>query len=168
MLNSDRAVNFVLKRLAEMPFLADCFFEYLKIFADREKVKEGIVQFLTSPNNIHEWQEMWLLFTISKADRLDESQLKVVREIIGNDSKHWASRAAAIIVLGKLGNNKNRKWLRDLYSNENEYYIKRAIAVSMRGLPKLARTKFYTEIKKESYDTRRLVKYLKQERIETI
>jgi len=168
MLKSDRAVNFVLKRLAEIPFLADCFFEYLKTFADRENVKEGIVQFLTSPNNIHEWQEMWLLFTLSKADRLDESQLKVVREIIGNDSKHWASRAAAIIVLGKLGNNKDRKWLRYLYPNGNNYYIKRAIAVSMRGLPKLARNRFYTEIEKESYHTRRLVKYLRQRRIQTI
>ena len=151
-----------------MPFLADLFFDYLKIFADREIVKKVIVQFLTSPNNIHEWQEMWLLFTLCKADKLDGSQLKVIREIIGNNSKHWAPRAAAIIVLGKLGNRKDGKWLRDLYSNENNYYIKRAIAVGVRGLPKLARNNFYAEIEKESYDMKRLAKYLRQKRVQTI
>jgi len=168
MLESDRAVTFALKKLAEMPFLADLFFEYLKIFANREIVKKGIVQFLSSPNNIHEWQEMWLLFALSKANRLDDSQLKVVRDIIEDNYKHWASRAAAIIVLGKLGNSKDRKWLRDLYSNESNYYIKRAIAVGMRGSPKLARNNFYAEIEKESYDTKRLVNYLRQKRVQTI
>jgi len=167
-LRCDKAVNFTLKRLAEMPFLADTFFKYLKIFANRKCVKKGIVQFLTSSDNIYEWQEMWLLFTLSKADRLDDSQLQVVREIIGNNYKHWASRAVAIIVLGKLGDNADRLRLKRLYANENNNYIKRAIAVSVHSLPKAARNRFYAKIEKESYDMNRLVKYLKQERIETI
>lgn len=167
-LSSDKAVNFILRRLAEMPFLTDLFFKYLQIFVNRKRVRERIVNFLTSQNNIYEWQEMWLLFTLSKANKLDDVQLDVIRGIIRDRSKHWASRGAAIVVLGKLGDDADKNWVRGLYSSENNNYIKRAIAVSVHSLPKSARNRFYHEIRRESYDMKRLAKYLKMEQIETI
>lgn len=152
-----------------MPFLTDLFFKYLQIFVNRKHVRERIVNFLTSQNNIYEWQEMWLLFTLSKANKLDDVQLNVIREIIRDHSKHWASRGAAILVLGKLGDDADRNWLRGLYSSENNNYIKRAIAVSVHSLPASARNRFYNEIGRESYDMKRLAVYLKtQQKIETI
>ena len=152
-----------------MPFLTDLFFKYLQIFVNRKKVKEGIINFLRSQDNIYEWQEMWLLFTLSKANKLDDVQLNVIREIIRDRSKHWASRGAAILVLGKLGDDADRNWLRGLCSSENNNYIKRAIAVSVHSLPASARNRFYNEIGRESYDMKRLAVYLKtQQKIETI
>lgn len=167
-IKSDKAVNFILRRLADFPFLADLFFEYLQPFANRKSVKGKIAEFLTSKDNIYEWQEMWLLLTLSKARKLDSEQLKVLREIIKNGDKHWASRVAAILVLGKLGDNTDKNWLKGLYSDEHNNRVKRAIAASIHNLPKSARNRFYTEIENDSYDMKRLVKYLRQEKIETI
>lgn len=167
-LRSDKAVKFILIRLGEMPFLADLFFEYIQIFVNRTFVRERIVNFLTSRNNIYEWQEMWLLLTLSKANKLDNVQLDVVRKIIRDSSKHWASKVAAILVLGKLGDDADRNWLRGLYSSESNNCIKRAIAVGVHGLPRSVRNGFYASIENDSYDMRRLVKYLRQEKIETI
>ena len=165
---SDIAVNFVLARLADLPFLAASFTSYLTLFINRKSVKDKIIDFLDSEDNIWEWQEMWLLLTLSKAKKLDDKHLQVLRKIIMKKERHWASRAIAIFALGKLGDDTDRKWLRDLYRDEDNDYVKRAIAVSIHSLPKSLRNKFYAEIEKDSYHVERLVKYLKQEHIETI
>ena len=167
-MKSDKAVNFILKRFADLPFLADLFFAYLGLFANRKDVKDKIVGFLSSEDNIYDWQEMWLLLTLSKAKKVDNQHLKVVREIIKKVDKHWASRAAAIVALGKLGDDTDKIWLRDLYASEPSNSVKRAIAVSLHNLTKSSRNKFYSEIEKDSYHIERLVKYLKQEHIDTI
>lgn len=167
-IKSDKAVNFILRRLADLPFLADLFFRYLRLFANRKSVKGKIGEFLTSQDNIYEWQEMWLLLTLSHAKKLDSEQLHALRGTIKHRDKHWASRVAAILAIGKLGDNADRTWLRGLYPNEYNNCVKRAIAVSVHTLPKSARNKFYTEIENDSYDMKRLAKYLRQEKIGTI
>lgn len=167
-IEDDKAVNFILKRFANFPFLADLCFVYLKLFANKKSVKGKIADFLTSQDNIYEWQEMWLLFTLSHARKLGEEQLKVVREIIEDKGKHWASRVAAIFVLGKLGDDTDRDWLMGLYSSEDNTRVKRAIAVSIHKLPKSARNKFYAEMENDSYDMKRLVQYLRGREIKTI
>ena len=149
-----------------MVFLLGLFFKYLGLFANKKSVKDKIIAFLSSVDNIYDWQEMWLLFTLSKAEQLDNGHLDVIRDIIRN--KDWASRLAAILVLGKLGDNADRNWLRGLYPNEDNVHVKRAIAVSMHSLPRAVRNKFYSEIEKDSYEIERLVKYLRQDHIETI
>ncbi len=167
-IKSDKAVNFILRRFADFPFLADLFFKYLQQFANKKSIKGKITEFLKSPDNIYEWQEMWLLFTLSHAKKVDSEQLGTLRETIKDREKHWAPRVGAILALGKLGDNTDRKWLRGFYSDEYNSLVKRAIAVSVHGLPKSARNKFYTEIENDSYDMKRLVKYLKQDKIKTI
>jgi len=167
-IRNDIATDFLLRRLADFPFLAALSFKYLQIFADTESVKDKIIDFLVSEDNIYEWQEMWLLFTLSKAKKLDDKHLQVLRSIIMKKEKHWASRAAAIFALGKLGDDTDRKWIRDLYRDEDNNYLKRAIVISVHNLPKSVRNSFYTEVKKDSYNIGRLVKYLRQEHIETI
>jgi len=167
-LKNDKAAQFMLKSFTRMPVLADLCFEYLQLFINRERIKEGIVNFLDSTNNIYEWQEMWLLLTLSKARRLRNIQLDVLRGIIRNSSKAIVSRGAAILVLGKLGDSTDRKWLVDLYQNEDNSYIKRAIAVSVYGMPKAARNAFYSSIQDDSPAMMRLVQYLKRDHIETI
>lgn len=167
-IKSDRAVGFILKRLAGLPFLADLFFQYLGQFAKMKCVKDAIIAFLSSEDNIYEWQEMWLLLTLSKAKKLEDKHLQILRSIITNKEKHWASRAAALFTLGKLGDDTDIKWVRDLYRDEDNDYLKRAILVSVHSLPKSVRNNFYAEIKNVSYNIGRLVKYLKQDRIKTI
>lgn len=165
---SDRALGFILKRLTELPFLADLFFQYLGLFANKKRVKDEITAFLDSEDNIYEWQEMWLLFALSKAKKLDDKHLQTLRTIIMKKEKDWTSRAAAIFALSKLGDDTDRKWLIDLYRDEDNDYVKRAIAVSIHSLPKSVRNKFYSEIEDDSYNVTRLVKYLKQKQIKTI
>ena len=166
-LKSDKAVNFILKRLGDLPFLADLLFKYLKIFVNRKCVKDGILNFLTSQDNIYEWQEMWLLITLFKTKKTEEHQINIIRRII-SDSKYWTSKVASVLVLGKLGDDTDRNWLRGLYSAETDNCIKRAIAVSVYELPESSRNQFYDEIKRECYEMERLVKYLKSGQIKTI
>ncbi|MFC1905130.1 HEAT repeat domain-containing protein, partial [Chloroflexota bacterium] len=132
-LRSDKALNFMLSRLAELPFLADLAFKYLGLFARRKDVKNKIVSFLSSQDNIYEWQEVWLLLILSKAYKLDSKHLAQIRDIIKNKDKHWASRLAAILVLGKLGDSADRNWLKGLYSAESNPQIKRAIVVGLHN-----------------------------------
>lgn len=167
-LRNDRAVKFILKRFAEMPFLANLFFEYLQMFLRRGSVKEGIIDFLDSKNNVYEWQEMWLLLTLSKAKRLSGRQLAVVRQIISDKRRSSVSRAAGMLALGKCGDDGDRRWLASLYSGEDNSYVKRAVAVSCHGMPKPARNEFYSGVEKDSPAMKRLVAYLRSEQIETI
>jgi len=167
-IRSDKAVNFTLKRLRELPFLADLCFKYLRLFAHRKHVRNAIIDFLRSEDNIYAWQEMWLLLTLSHARKLDEGELQVVRDIISDPRKHWASRVAAILVLGKLGDDTDRRSLTNLYWEEDNTHVKRAIAVGVHRLPKATRDGFYSQIENDSDDMERLVKYLKQTNIETI
>lgn len=167
-LRSDKAISFILRRLADMPFLSDLFFTYLGLFTNRKNVKDKILTFLSSEDNIYDWQEMWLLLTISKAKKLDNKCLQILRTIITMKDKHWASRSAAILTIGKLGDGTDRNWIRGLYSKEDNECIKRAIAVGVHGLTKSARNKFYSQIEKDSHEIERVVKYLRQEHIETI
>ncbi len=167
-MKDDHAVTFMLNRLPDMAFLADLSFQYLSLFVNRKHVKEKLVAFLSSKDNIYDWQEMWLLFTLFKAKKLDNGHLDVIREIVKNKEKHWASRLAAVLVLGKLGDNADRNWLKGQYHSEDNPNMKRAIAVSLHALPKVAKNKFYSEIEDDSYSIGRLIKYLKQDSIETI
>lgn len=167
-IKNDLAVNFLLSRLAELAIFADLYFEYLQLFVNRPSVKDKIIDFLASENNIYEWQEMWLFLTLSKSRKLDDRALQLLRSIITKKEKHWAARAAAIFTLGKLGDDTDRKWLRGQYHDEDNNYLKRAIVVSVRNLPKSVRNSFYSEIENDSYGISRLVKYMKQERIRTI
>jgi len=167
-IKSDKAVNFTLRRFADFPFLSDTFYRYLQQFANRKNVKSKIVEFLNSEDNFYEWQEMWLLFILSNSKKLDFKQLSALRSIIRSKDKHWASKAVAILALGKLGDDTDRIWLRDLYLSEHNDYVKRAISVSIHNLHKSARNKFYTEIENESDSCKRLVIYLRQELVETI
>ncbi|MFC2024515.1 hypothetical protein ACFLTJ_02945 [Chloroflexota bacterium] len=82
--------------------------------------------------------------------------------------KHWASKIAAMLVIGKLGDNTDKKWLRDVYRKETNHSIKRSIAIAVHGLTKSARNKFYSEIENDSYDVKRCVKYLRQDNMVTI
>jgi hypothetical protein len=167
-LRDARAARFILKRLGDMAFLANSFSHYLQIFANRKDVKTKIVNFLNSPNNIYEWEEMWLLLALSKAKKLDSVHLDTVRKIVEDTSRHWAPRAAAILVLGQLGDETDRQWLADLYTKEYNMYIRRAIPTSVHSLSLPARNAFYSRIASDSKATGRLVKYLKLEQIQTI
>jgi len=168
-LKNDTAVGFILKRLAQMPFLADIFFEYLQIFANRKKVKEGIINFLASEDNIYEWQEMWLLLTLSKAKKLEDHQLDNVRAIVRDKFKSKIARAAGILALAKLGDGEDRKWLADLFLGEDNDYIRRAIVVGIHGLPKPMRNTVYSGIENDCPAIKRLVNYLREKQeIQTI
>jgi hypothetical protein len=165
---SDKALNFILNRIVEMPFLADLMFRYLSLFANRKQVKNGISSFLISDDNIYDWQEMWLILALSKSEKTDKHQLDIIRNIAKDKGKHWAPRMAAIWMLGRLGDSADRKWAKEQYYYEDNTYIKRAIAISIHNSPKVLRNKFYSEIESDSNSIARLVKYLRQDKIETI
>jgi len=164
----DKALHFLLSRLTELPFLADLYFKYVSLFIDRRKVKEQITTFLSSDDNLYDWQEMWLLLTLSKAKKASGLDLTIIRDIARSSEKHWASRVAAILVLGKLGDNTDRIWLKTSYPDEDNINVKRAIAISSHNLQKAVRNRFYSKIERDSESMTRLVKYLRQDNIETI
>ncbi len=78
---SDRALSFILGRLADFSFLSDFLFEYLTLFVNRQQTRDPIIGFLRSADNIYEWQEMWLLLSLSQARKLDDGHLGVLRDI---------------------------------------------------------------------------------------
>jgi hypothetical protein len=167
-IKNDLAVNYLLNRLVDFPLLSDVTFSYLSLFANRNSIKDKILTFLSSEDNFYEWQEMWLLLILSRCKKLNDEQLGVLRAIAVNKEKHWASRATAMFVLGKLGDSADKKRLKIQYGEEEHPYIKRAIVIGLYNYSKTARNKFYSEIENDSYETKRLVNYLKRPNVATI
>lgn len=163
-----RAVNFVITRLGDLSFMTDNIVSYLVTFVNRKRVKDTVIEFLSSKDNIYEWQEMWLLILLSHAKNLDNHHLEVIRSIIKERKKYWAPRAAAIMTLGKLGNYTDRSCLKKLFWREDNPQIKRAILIACHFMPKQERNTFYGRVRHDSANIKRLISYLKQDKIKTI
>ncbi|VVB86198.1 Reverse transcriptase (RNA-dependent DNA polymerase) [uncultured archaeon] len=163
-INSDYAVDYLLEKLEDMPHSANIFVDYLTLFInDSNKIKNAISNFLANPEtNIYEWQEMWFLIVLREAAALNKTQLNLVRRILKDRNKHWATRTFAFLALGKHGDESDREYIKTQYINEDNIFVKKAILIGCHKMNKKERNLFYETMVKEKYpELNRLVDYLK-------
>lgn len=161
---SDRAVDYLLKNLIESPDSAKLFIEYLSLFInDSDKIKNIISNFLSDPtSNIYEWQEMWFIILLMKANKLNKNQLNLIRKTVEDRNKHWASRAFAILTLGKHGDASDREYIKGQYLNETDIFLKKGILIACHKMNKAERNLFYRDaLKEKNPELNRLIDYLK-------
>ncbi len=162
-LKNDYAVDYILEKLQDMPNSANFFVNYLSLFINNsDKIKNAICNFLAnSETNIYEWQEMWFLILLRDAKTLNKLQLSLIRRILKDRNKHWATRTFAILTLGKHGNESDREYIKSQYINEDNIFVKKAILIGCHKMNKSERNPFYDIMVKNSTELNRLVDYLK-------
>lgn len=147
-----------------MPHSANILIDYLALFInDSNKIKNAISNFLANPEtNIYEWQEMWFLILLREAATLNKTQLNLVRRILKDRNKHWATRTFAILTMGTHGDESDREYIKTQYINEDNIFVKKAILIGVHKMNKAGRNLFYdTMVKEKSPELNRLIDYLK-------
>jgi hypothetical protein len=136
---SPTAEEFVLDTLSEFPHLASASSRYFASLGYKENTANRILDFLQSPECIHEWQQMWLLnyFTLDEAS-LGKDKVRI-KSILEDASRHPLVRALAAEVLSLHGTPADGDDIRRLFTSESHPRLRRALLSGFRLLPEAER-----------------------------
>jgi hypothetical protein len=155
------AVPFCLEHLSDLPHLSSYFTNYLTSIDYNSEISEKILEFLESENNIYQWQEMWLLRYLYLLPELTADFRTFLRNIFLDGNKHIASRSIAALILGKLGNLSDLRFIKDSFRDIDSLWIKRAIIFAIKRLPTSERNHIYNYWKKQHWCLSLAVDYAK-------
>lgn len=130
---SDYALSAVMDNWRKRPAMAQMYASYVARFLDDEELKGGLVSLLTA-NNLHEWQQLWIIGAMTQADTYEDGAVKTAAKIVSNGNGSEALRAIAANFVGKFGDHTRRDTLREQYSSLPEY-VRAAVFYSSRNWP---------------------------------
>ena len=87
-------------------FLAACSYDN----SLKELIKNKLIKFLNSPQNIYEWQEMWILDTLRQFNNLTMKDLRLLKNKV---KAHELCQGQLALILGQSGNPDYREDLLD-------------------------------------------------------
>lgn len=99
----DLAVEWCLKRLGAIDWLAELVAPYLAIFADRRLVQTRIERHLRSGNNISPWEAAALLRSLLSARTVTRGVLDYAADQVTNRNQDLPIRQWSAVLLGKAG-----------------------------------------------------------------
>jgi hypothetical protein len=143
-----------------MPGSANTFSRFFSAFPE-DSFKKELLKFLKSKNNIYEWQEMWILDSLLRFKSFNQSELDVFRKTAFDRDKKAPTRSKAILLLGKFGDEPQRYELREKFTEEVDYLMKRAIIVATQGLSTAEKSGFYSTAKRTDPEQADLIDYVK-------
>jgi hypothetical protein len=143
-LRDDRALGFVLSRLAEMGFLARFAYLYLRAFLDREDVLEAIRETLAHLDSQRDaWLAGHLLRLLHEAPEVPSSALATIRAYSWRRGAPDAVRAVSLRALGRHGTSSDEADLRTRLWRESDHRVIRASLTALRDLsPSRSRATF--------------------------
>jgi hypothetical protein len=133
--------------LEQLPGRTVDFSRFFKNFPSSTYNKKHLVMFLQSKDNIYEWQEMLILDSLLRFQRMTPDDLRLFEEIARDKRKHVLCRAKAILLLGKFGDHHVRHELTIMYKDESDQVIRRAIVFACQELAQAERNTFYEMVK---------------------
>ncbi len=149
-LGSAVAEDEVLRWLPHCPAETKLLVNYLETSNNFKKIKDAMIDYLTSEANIYEWSEMWVLEYLIRAKArfeggatLNEGDMKIIRRIANDKNRHWICRFKAIRICGLYGDDQERKALMDSYDDESQLEIQYAIVLACEKLNLVERNRFY-------------------------
>lgn len=155
------AVPFCLENFSNLPHFSSYFINYLTSIDYNSEISKKILEFLESENNIYQWQEMWLVRYFYLLPELTVDFRNFLRNIFLDGNKHIASRSIAALILGKLGNLSDLRFLKDSFRDIDSLWIKRAIIFAIKRLPTSERNHIYNYWKKQHWCLSLAVDYAK-------
>jgi len=138
-----------------------CTREFSRFFRYFPSLTSGVqlVDFLQSADNIYAWQEMWILDSLLRFQRITPSALRAFEETAKDVTKHEMCRSKAILLAGKFGDHHVRHELATMYNDGLDLVIKRAIVFACQDLAQAERNTFYDMVAKNR-EMRHIVKYV--------
>lgn len=133
-------------RLEQLPGCSEVFSRFFRNFP-YALYKKRLFEFLHSKDNIYEWQEMWILDSLLRFQRMTEDELRFVEEIARDNRKHRLCRAKAILLIGKFGDHHRRHELTTMYKDESDCMIRRVLVFACQELAQAERNTFYNMAK---------------------
>lgn len=131
----DLAVNWCLRRLGELDWLAELVAPYLALFADRRKVQAAIETHLRSGSNNSAWEAALLLRAALSARTVSRGLLDYAVEVVVDRNAALPERQWAAVLLGKAGSAADRVAV-SRYANDHEL-LARAAVVALQADPAL-------------------------------
>lgn len=132
---SDHALWTVMENWRKRPAMAQIYASYVAKFLHDEDVKSDLLDLLAE-NNLHEWQQMWIIGAMTQAESYEDDAAKLVVKIASNGNASEALRAVAVNFVGKFGDHTRREALREQYGSFPEY-VKAAALYTSRNWPKV-------------------------------
>jgi hypothetical protein len=147
--NYDSIIHLIIKNFIDKPHLSDLFCGFLVQFPDL-KVKEFFLSFISSEENIYEWQELYVLRSILEIfDSFDEDIIDLFIRKFKDKNNHWAVRSLYALLVGKYGDNTRREQIKDGFFEENNDELKKNIILAVQELGSASRNDFYANCKDE-------------------
>lgn len=145
--------------LSSNPSLASKFSQFFKYFP-MSCARDRIFSFLRSQDNIYDWQAMHLVDALLRCDSITRPQKSYIERMVLDSNLHPALRAKAILCYGNFGDEHNRNLLKDRFSHETSYLVKRALIIGTQELGTAEKNAFYGRIKRASSDYNHLIEFL--------
>ena len=149
-LGSTVAEDEVLRWLPHCPAETKLFVNYLETSNNFKKIKDALIDYLTSETNLYEWSEMWVLEWLIRAKArfeggatLNTDDMRIVRRIANDKNRHWICRFKAIRICGLYGDDQERRALMYSYDDESQLEIQYAIVLACQKLNLVERNRFY-------------------------
>jgi hypothetical protein len=140
-------ISLLTKNFLDRPQHADDFCSFLAIFNRSKKIKDFFLKFLTSKENIYEWQEMHVLRALLELQpKINSSLLRKFRDRFKDRNRHWAVRSLYGLLVGKYGKNTDRELLVDEFEHTDIEELKKNIILAVQELGSASRSRFYQRI----------------------
>lgn len=156
-----QVLEYLLSNLNCLPSFTNLFCKFIRNYND-ETTRKKLIKFLRSPENIYDWQEMWILDAFLRFKRFTRNDIRLFKRIGFDKNKHPMCRARAILLLGKFGEESDRLLLRSKFNEEEDYLIQRAIIIAAQELSEAERNDFYSLVKRDHTSQRGLISWIKK------
>lgn len=137
---SSSAKEYVLSSLGDFPQIVPATVKYLLSLGYERNTGEKLLSFLESPENIYEWQEMWILYYFqAKEAFLDGDMKRRLIAILEDYRKHPLVRAAVAEIIAIHGIGSDGAAIKRSLRNEANPRVRRTLLLGYRLLPKTER-----------------------------
>jgi hypothetical protein len=134
------AVNWCLKRLGEIDWLAELVAPYLALFVDQKRVQLAVEQHLLSDGNESAWEEVALLRLCLSAKRVRAGIVDYAVKRVEDKNENMAVRAWAAVLVGKAGDAFERARL--VPHRMDDIRLARGMVVALQADPTLRGTTY--------------------------
>ncbi|XOB46483.1 MAG: reverse transcriptase domain-containing protein [Candidatus Nealsonbacteria bacterium] len=159
--NEKIAIDLILDNFTKKPHHSKDFCSFLTLFPRSQRIKEFLIKFLFSKDNIYEWQELHVLRALLKMKiTVNRNLLKKLSRRFLDKNRNWAVRSLYCLLVGQYGRNTDRELLIDEFNSAEKNEIRKSIALAVQELGLASRNDFYRSVRKRIWP-KSFVNYIK-------
>lgn len=159
--DEELVIDLILSNFVNMPHHADMFCRFLASFLDNKRVSKFLVDFLSSDDNLYEWQELHVLRSMLEIKfKPGRGVVEMARQRFKDKNIHWANRALYCLLVGKYGKAQERELITDEFDSADNDELRRNMILAVQDLGDASRNDFYRRAR-ESMWPENYIDYIK-------